>query len=89
MISAKQRVANGVEFLNRNLRNWRDSIDISKLDLSCPNNCIMGQIGWPKEDTYKGISATMNCDVAELFGFLRSVDADYDELQVEWLKVLS
>ena len=89
MITAKQRVANGVEFLNRYCENWKSKINLETLDLSHPYHCIIGQIGWPEKDTYKGLNAVMNQGISEILGFLSSEDVGYDELQVEWIKVLT
>ena len=95
MISAKQRVANGVEFLNETCPNWKEKIDVSKLDLSSANNCIMGQIGWPDKQDMTPFSTAQYRIIAELCGFLATYDCygeptlSYDELQKEWLEVLS
>lgn len=45
----KERLAEnqqrGVEFLDRNIPDWREQIDLETLELSDGQNCIAGQLG--------------------------------------------
>lgn len=88
-LSVKQRVNNGVYFLDNYAPNWREKISIEKLDMSHPDYCIMGQIGWPKRDEYSNFAAIRFCSVSELCGFLNDGEATYDKLQKEWIKILT
>jgi hypothetical protein len=39
-----ERINKGAALLDRKCPNWHEEIDLSRLDLSCTENCILGQL---------------------------------------------
>ena len=43
-LTVKQRINNGIEYLNKNYPDWLDCIDLDIFDISVGGKCIIGQI---------------------------------------------
>jgi len=91
MLSIKERVDNGVEWLDANVDDWRNKIDSETLDISDCSHCVLGQVfgGYAKACRYAKQDGWG--DWPEELGFLLPQDQDEDdeqweELREEWIK---
>lgn len=55
------RAAEGAALLDRAVPGWESRIDLETLDISCPRNCIIGQLlGWITGLKVLGVRLTPN-----------------------------
>lgn len=83
-----ERVDAGADWLNENLPDWRNQINLDVLDLLWEETCILGQYNIAKYNDAgfdKALHAYFNNDIdrAVALGFL-SGDFNYTELNAAW-----
>lgn len=97
----RTRVARGAALLDKTLADWDERIDLDRLDLESPCNCILGQefTGHPEANGREWTAYEVGRD--ELFvnhdnphraavehGFDRDVWDSYGSLTAEWERVI-
>lgn len=102
-MSAAERVAKGVTWLDSNVPDWRGKVEVSKFDILSTCRCVLGQIFEAEAEEYDyddGYSYAednlLSREQAVDLGFDAKYDfstgllfeSDYRELQKEWLRVL-
>lgn len=92
-LSVEERVRRGIALLDKKgPENWRTNIDLSDLDLKDPWDCVLGKV----YGTFSaGVLALGIGSLASRYGFnvyestnWHYHDAEYDALEVEWVRQL-
>lgn len=84
-MNIKEKVAKGVRWLDENHSGWKKQIDVSRLDMTEYENCILGQMF----DDYDNAEKVLGEKFCEDFGFIDREDwREAKELTKEWLQVL-
>jgi hypothetical protein len=83
MLSLKEKVANGVKWLDENHEGWKKKINISILNMIRPEKCIIGQIFKDYYQTEK----ILGVNFCREHGFTTN-HGNFDSLTTEWLEVL-
>jgi len=53
IVAADEAVATGIQWLNQNApENWRELVDLDKLDIDDPEDCILGQVFADKANNF-------------------------------------
>ena len=96
--SVAERVAAGTAWLDENAPDWAHQIDLRTFDITDDCYCVLGQVfgrywGSPvvvKADEYDDFGDETR---ARALGFCAALNTsateDFDELQVEWLRVIA
>jgi len=85
MLTLKEKVAKGVRWLNENHPNWKKEVDVSRLDMTEYDSCILGQMF----DDYENAEKVLGRKFCEDYGFIDPDDwREAKELTQEWLNVL-
>jgi hypothetical protein len=82
MQSLKEKVANGVRWLDENHAGWKSKINISILNMEFTHKCILGQLF----NGYREVEKILGRAFCEDHGFV--ISYEQRELTEEWLKVL-
>lgn len=99
MPTISERVARGTAWLDENRPGWIDEIDLDRLLMSSPCNCVLGQLYgnyfeviWgdpvaprPPDGRSHGFNAY---DAYDLGGTASQL-AEYDDLHAEWVRVIT
>lgn len=97
MTSISERVARGVEWLDVNRPGWVDAIDLERLLLSSPCDCVLGQIDgnyftviWSDDPNRPdGKACGFNARDAYDCGGDDAQQAECHELEDEWRRVIT
>lgn len=85
------RVQNGIAKLNAvHGTNWADKIDVTKLDLSDSDTCVLGQVYGAYVDGLRELGLSVYGMDAQNYGFttIDSGDPSNEKIQAAWLRVL-
>lgn len=93
-----ERVAAGVRWLDVNRPGWDDQIDLTRLVLSSPCFCVLGQLDGSYDESPAldeiddpdtlGFNADARPDLG-LRGFSDRMMADFEALDAEWKRVIA
>lgn len=87
----KDRVDNGVAFLDSHYPEWHKVIDLSSLSMGSPAHCVLGQVVGGA-DAYHAVLDDFDSDFEYEFGFYpdmpdgSKLHEDWAGLQDEWVK---
>jgi len=94
-LNTTQRIAAGIDLLDRNVQDWINDININTLDVSDTSNCPLGQVFRNRStDVYRiynnaryflyGIDTLNISGSTSLYGFARPSNISFQELTNEW-----
>jgi hypothetical protein len=82
----KQRVKQGMAYLDKAHPGWEDEIDLTILDLTSPIYCVLGQLHGNFFDYMRG--ARIGHDAVVSFGFANYGTRGYRRLTTRWKKAI-
>lgn len=91
MNSIEERVAKGVEWLDANRPLWIREIDLYRLEMSSPCNCVLGQTfgnWWDRPDELAH-DWPFGFSMRDLPDEFADDDEAYDALTAEWRRVIT
>ena len=77
-----ERIQSAIQVLNKEIPNWRDKIDIDKLNMDSCYNCILGQL-YGSSTIAPAIIRRTHYDT-----FYESNSHSYEKLNIAWKKAL-
>jgi hypothetical protein len=89
MFTYEENVSAGIEFLDNDKPDWREYIDVATLDMTCCENCILGQVYGSTRNTIFFDGQYHDWDKMEELGFESLLESGYDSLQEEWVRQLA
>ncbi len=84
--AAEQAVARGIAWLDANVPEWQDKIDVERLDLKYPCDCVLGQLDG---DFYQAVwERRLERHEVTRMGFAAVSGVPYPVLTAAWRRAL-
>ena len=94
-LTVKQRVANGVKLLNKEVPNWRKKINLKTFDANDPQKCVLAQVfgDYYNGVNFLGLPPSDSYDPEKSHGFwpenAQTDPNDAKNLNKEWKRVIA
>lgn len=85
-MSVEDRVARGVEILDREEPGWVNHLNTDTLDISSLENCVLGQLYGSYGEGREALGIPLFCE--DVYGFDGYSSGDVRSLTHEWLRVI-